>query len=133
MASVSGRNEASHDQKDRSVVPRKRRTIVSMAFSSPKNPWALHARGRTLNGRGLGPQNPMCWRARILRVPKEPLFDELGGLFTGTVVTSGRKSPSVPVVSRGLGVGFGLGVGRAEVGMNLPNSTPKRGFFCDLN
>ena len=63
-----------------------------MAFSSPKNPWALHARGRTLNGRGLGPQNPMCWRARILRVPKEPLFDELGGLFTGTVVTSGRDT-----------------------------------------
>ena len=34
----------------------------------PKNPWAVHGRGRTLHGRGPGPQNPIYLRARILRV-----------------------------------------------------------------
>ena len=34
----------------------------------PKNPWALHGRGRALHSRGLGPQNPICLRARTLRV-----------------------------------------------------------------
>ena len=35
----------------------------------PKNPWALHGRGRTRHlRRGPDPQNPICLRARILRV-----------------------------------------------------------------
>ena len=34
----------------------------------PKNPWAVHGRGRTLHSRDPGPQNPICLRARILRV-----------------------------------------------------------------
>ena len=46
------------------------RTIEPVLLS-PKNPWALHGRGRTLHSRGPGPQNPICLRARILRECKK--------------------------------------------------------------
>ena len=52
---------------ERVLVPE----TLQQVFSIPKNPWALHGRGRTLHSRGPGPQNPICLRARILRECKK--------------------------------------------------------------
>ena len=57
-------------------------TGSSLRIVYPNNPWALHGRGRTLHGRGLGPRNPMCLslRARILRVGAFDFLTANGGL-----------------------------------------------------
>ena len=41
--------------------------VLGNQWFHPKNPCALHGRGRTLHSRGPGPQNPICLRPRILR------------------------------------------------------------------
>ena len=60
----------------------------------PKNPWAVHGRGRTRHlRRGPGPQNPICLSARILRVlPSRIFHTKFGPLPRNSPSLSSRHS-----------------------------------------